>query len=420
MKQHGGTVIVAVHDGFYGCGTGAGRSNRAFLRILAAMLAPGTRLVVLPVHLSPASPEYYPAWHQGVLAEIGQAAEVVPVGNGTGGTTRFAGLPSFQHASASAAHAITAQATGAEHALIVAFDVPYYGLAHLLPDWAAASLVNVARATAVLQAPGDPARIGWERDGLQAAVARGSKIAATSAYMAAHLEQDYAIPCSAITMLTNGLSREEQRTRTAAGHLLPQAARRVFMLSFGRAEPYKGFGDLLGALGELRADGTAVPHTIMAAVTEDQQPTTYQRHLADRITAGHLDVTLLTSFSPQIRSLLSHPALAAVIVPSRTEPFGRIPLEAFAAGAVPVIATTAGGLAEQVHDGITGYTARPADPHSLASAIRRGLRISAQARETMRTADRDLLAARYDYAVNITAFMRENAPWAITRPDKSA
>jgi hypothetical protein len=38
----------------------------------------------------------------------------------------------------------------------------------------------------------------------------------------------------------------------------------------------------------------------------------------------------------------------------------------------------------------------------------------------MRTAGRDLLAARYDYAANITAFMKANAPWAITRPDKSA
>jgi glycosyltransferase involved in cell wall biosynthesis len=129
---------------------------------------------------------------------------------------------------------------------------------------------------------------------------------------------------------------------------------------------------------------------------------------------------MLTSFSPQITSLLSHPALAAVIVPSRAEPFGRIPLEAFAAGAAPVIATTAGGLAEQVHDGITGYTARPADPHALASAIRRGLVITAQDRDTMRAAGRELLAARYDYAATISAFMRENAPWAITAPGKSA
>jgi glycosyltransferase involved in cell wall biosynthesis len=62
-----------------------------------------------------------------------------------------------------------------------------------------------------------------------------------------------------------------------------------------------------------------------------------------------------------------------VIVASRAEPFGRIPLEAYAAGASPVVATTAGGLAEVVTEGSTGYTALPADPRSLAAAIRRAL-----------------------------------------------
>jgi glycosyltransferase involved in cell wall biosynthesis len=421
MNRHSGTVIVAVHDGFYGCGTGAGRSNRAFLRILAAQLTPGTRLVVLPVQLSPASPEYDHAWHREVLCEIGPSADVIPVGNGTSGTTRFAGLGSFRHASRCAAQVIADRFTGAGHTLIVAFDVPYYEMGAFLPGWAAARLVTAARATAALQAPGDHARISWERRSLQAAAARGGKIAATSAYMAAHLEHDYAIPRGLITPLTNGLTPgEHDQAHSTADHLLPQAARSGFMLSFGRAEPYKGFGDLLSALTQLRDGGLAVPHTVLAAVTEEAELTAYQQHLAGQITAGCLDVTLLTRFSPQIRTLLSHPALAAVIVPSRTEPFGRIPLEAFAARAAPVIATTAGGLAEQVHDGITGYTARPADPHSLAAAIRRGLRITPQDREAMRAAGCDLLTARYDYAANITAFLQENAPWVTARRGKSA
>ena len=59
------------------------------------------------------------------------------------------------------------------------------------------------------------------------------------------------------------------------------------------------------------------------------------------------------------------------MIPSRSEPFGRVPLEAYAAGAAPVVATTAGGLAEQVIDGVTGFTAAPADPVSLAAAIER-------------------------------------------------
>jgi glycosyltransferase involved in cell wall biosynthesis len=421
MSAHHGIVAVAVHDGFYGCGTGAGQSNRAFLRILADRLTPDTQLIVIPIQLSPSSPEYDRTWHQEVLTEIGPSAEVIPVSNGTSGTTRFAGLPSFQHASAGIAQLITDQLTGTGPSLIIAFDVPFYGLAAHLPAGAAPCLVNVARATAALQAPANRARISWEHASLQTATARGAKIAATSRYMAAHLEHDYGIPGAAITALTNGLAPEEQhQAHDPPDHLLPDAARSGFMLSFGRAEPYKGFSDLLDALTELRTSGLTVPHTILAAVTEQPQLTSYQQHLASQITAAQLDVTLLTRFSPHIRTLLHHPALTAVIVPSRTEPFGRIPLEAFAAGATPVIATTAGGLAEQVHNGTTGYTAHPADPHSLAAAIRDGLSMTPQARQAMQAAGRRLLATRYDYAANITAFMRENAPWAISQTCQSA
>jgi len=112
-----------------------------------------------------------------------------------------------------------------------------------------------------------------------------------------------------------------------------------------------------------------VPHTILAAVTDSPPRSAYQCHLARRIETEKLTVTLHTTFSPGIRGLPGHPSLAAAVVPSRAEPFGRIPLEAFAAGASPVIATTPGGLAETVTEPLTGtphtqQTPRPSRPRS--------------------------------------------------------
>jgi hypothetical protein len=104
------TVVVAVHDGFYGAGTGAGRSNHAFLTTLAANLSPGVRLVVLPVHLTTASNEYDPRWHANTLRLLQPANPVIrPVDNGTRGLTRFAGLPAFGHLAADTAAAITGE-----------------------------------------------------------------------------------------------------------------------------------------------------------------------------------------------------------------------------------------------------------------------------------------------------------------------
>lgn len=420
-SNQGGIVMVAVHDGFYGCGTGAGQSNRAFLRIVASLLAPAVRLAVLPVRLVPGSSEYDPAWHQQTTAILGEAsADVVPVDNGTAGRTRFGGLDCFRAASGSAAASISRLLPRPGRVLIVAFDVPFFGLAPLLPPRVRPSLVNVARATAALQAPGDSGRIAWERTGLLATATAGGHIAATSRHIRDHLAAAYGIPQPSITDLTNGLTRAEQDPAPPLDtRLLPSAAEHGFLLSFGRAEPYKGFDDLLDALHILRTSGLRVPHTILAAVTDGPPPTAYQRHLAHRIAAGHLDVTLHTTFSAGIRALLGHPALAGVIIPSRAEPFGRIPLEAYAAGASPVIATTAGGLAETVTEPLTGYTASPAHPASLAAAIGRALTADSADHARMLAEGRRRAAARHDYHATVRAFLTRHAPWAISSPQSA-
>jgi len=406
-------LIVVMHDGFYGCGTGAGRSNRSFLRVLRDLTARSVRLTVMPVRLAPGSAEYDAAWHKETLDLIDQAkTDIVPVDNGTAGQSRFGGLGNFRCASASAAAGITPLLDNAARALVVAFDAPFFGLAAPLRARHAGRIVNVARATAALHAPGDNERITWERDGLLATAHAGGRVAATSRHIRRHLTSAYGIPPAAITDLVNGLVPGETESRTDGDGLLPPAARHRFMLAYGRAEPYKGFDDLLDAIAILKTAGPPVPHLILGAVTDGPPLTAYQQHLAQRIETQNLAVTLHTSFSPRLRGLLGHSALALVIVPSRAEPFGRIPLEAYQAGASPVVATTAGGLAEIVTEGSTGYTASPGDPASLAAAITRALAASPAQRHEMLAQGRSLIAARYDYRANTAAFLADVAPWA--------
>lgn len=409
------TVAIVMHDGFYSCGTGAGRSNRAFLETLAGMLRTGVRLTVLPIYLSAASSEYNSAWHAAMQAVVHQCeGEVIPVANGSGGQTRFGGLGNFRAACASAADVIDQHlAARAVSLLIVAFDVPFYGLAAQLASRTRSNLVNVARSTAALHSPDDLARIAWERDGLHVTAAAGGRVATISAHMRRHLAAAYGIPAAALIDLPNGLTRADWQVKLGATSL-PSPARRGFMLAMGRAVPYKGFDDLLDALTMLKADGLDVPHALVAAVTDDPQPAPYQRHLASKITAGRLDATLLTRFDPQLRGLLAHPALATVIVPSRAEPFGRIPLEAFAVGAAPVVSTTAGGLAELVTDGNTGYTARPGDARSLAGALRKALACPPAERARMRAAGRHIAATQYQHESAVARFLTETAPWALS------
>ena len=57
---------------------------------------------------------------------------------------------------------------------------------------------------------------------------------------------------------------------------------------------------------------------------------------------------------------------------SRLEGLGTAVLDAMAAG-TPVVATAGGGIPEMVEDGVSGLLSPPADPGSLAAALRRAL-----------------------------------------------
>jgi glycosyltransferase involved in cell wall biosynthesis len=407
------TLVVALHDGFYGCGTGAGYSNHALLQILMNLLPTEVRLVVLPIYLDPTSPEHDPLWHAKVTTLLARTDAVVhPVDNGTAGQARFGDLTSFRHLAHHTADILThCVLPDAAAILILALDAPFLGLAPLLPTQVVPNLVLVPRSTARIHTPADRERIAWESHGLLTAAEHGGRIAAISTYMRAHLSIDYQVPNHALVELPNGLSPTDWQLTPPHTGLLPHPARNGFLLAMGRAQPYKGFDDLLNALAILHQQNAAVPHLMLAAVTDNPEPDDYQQHLAKKITSEGLDVTLLTHFHPDIRRLLAHPALRGVVVPSRAEPFGRVPIEAYAAGATPVIATTTGGLTEQIINGHTGFTATPQDPTSLATTLQRALALTPAQRHRMRDQARCFAAASYDYPLAVQKFLAQVAPW---------
>jgi glycosyltransferase involved in cell wall biosynthesis len=409
------TVAVAVHDGFYSCGTGAGLCNRALLEVLVDLLSAEARMVLLPIGLSGHAVGYDPAWHRSTFDLISKVgAAIWPVDNGSGNQSRFGRLPNLMRASEHAAAILADGLPAADRVLVIAVDVPFFGLAEHLPARLAGQVVTIAQGTGGIHAPNDALRLAWERRGLHTSVAAGGVVAATSAAMRRHLVNGYGLPDSAVVDLPNGLTPADwQPLPDSLVPALPQAARGGFVLAMGRAEQHKGFDDLIDAVVLLRRHGIRVPHLLLAAVTDDPDPNGYQQHLARRLVNEQLDATLWTRFTHGIRSLLSHPALAAVVVPSRVEPFGRIPLEAYVAGAAPVVSTTAGGLAELVVDGRTGYTAPPADPPALAAALRRALGIDGATRELFRRTGRSLAATRYDYRHAVCGLFERTAPWLI-------
>ena len=81
--------------------------------------------------------------------------------------------------------------------------------------------------------------------------------------------------------------------------------------------------------------------------------------------------TVFTGFADGMPSVMA--SLDIVVVPSDAEPFGRVTIEAMAAGK-PVVATNTGCSPEIVLDGRTGLLVPPRCPDALAAAVVRLLR----------------------------------------------
>lgn len=83
------------------------------------------------------------------------------------------------------------------------------------------------------------------------------------------------------------------------------------------------------------------------------------------------------------------PEFDILVLPSHTEGFGTVLIEAMAAG-VPVVATAVGGIPEVVTNDLTGLLVRPGSPEALSGAILHLLREPREARRLAENARRDV------------------------------
>ncbi|MEV6678628.1 glycosyltransferase family 4 protein [Streptomyces erythrochromogenes] len=399
-------VVVLAHEGVYGACSGSGFSNRTFITALARMVPRG-RLVVVPVLHTPGTPGHTPRWSQEMETLLSDAqAIVLPVD----GASLLSTPSDLEVLCAKAVRRAAPYLRPGS--LLIGCDVPFMAVgSYAAPG---VEILLIPRSSTLLTEPAAYEQIAWERRGMATAVQRGGWVAAISAHMREHLAAACGVPESAVMDLPNGLLLGEEDLKQVTPPPLPAAAEDGFVLSFGRALPSKGFEDLVKAFALLRLEGLPLPHLVLAAVASARWPTPHQRHLAGLLQRHRVDATLLTRFDPAIRGWVTDTRMRALVVPSRREPFGRIPLECFAAGAGPVVATSAGGLARTVVEGATGFSAPPEQPPALAQALRRALAATPADRARLAQAGTRLVVEHHNYASTIRKAVGRCAVWALT------
>ena len=159
----------------------------------------------------------------------------------------------------------------------------------------------------------------------------------------------------------------------------------------GQITPWKGQDDAIRILARLREQSSHTRGFASSAavvfsgpgVTFDNEA--FRRRLVELARdLGVADAVELAGATDDLESVFA--SIDVLLVPSWEEPFGRVVAEAMAAG-VPVVATSRGGPAELITDGVTGYLAEPQRPDLWVEPSRRLLtdanlrrRISEEAR----------------------------------------
>ncbi len=166
-----------------------------------------------------------------------------------------------------------------------------------------------------------------------------------------------------------------------AGLGLPEDA--VVLLFVGRIQPLKAPDVLLRAAAQLLRIDPALRSRLVVAVvggpsgTGLAEPEHLQR-LAGQL--GIADVVRFESPAPQTRLAAWYRAATVAVVPSYSESFGLVALEAQACG-TPVVAAAVGGLQTAVRHGVSGLLVSTHDPHDYAATLHRLLTTPALQRE---------------------------------------
>jgi glycogen synthase len=188
---------------------------------------------------------------------------------------------------------------------------------------------------------------------------QAKQVICCSTYMVNEVTTAWELPAAKVSMIPNGVTGADWRLPAAS---VPPRVGGPLVVSWGRLQYEKGFHVLLDAVALMGDDAGDIEVVIVGrgTYTEDLRRKTLELGLADRVHfAGFV--------SDHDLKVMLHQAACAVI-PSLYEPFGIVALEALAAGA-PLVASTAGGLAEVLGGTNAARLVEPDNAEQLADAI---------------------------------------------------
>jgi D-inositol-3-phosphate glycosyltransferase len=289
--------------------------------------------------------------------------------------------------------------------LATEWQVPWLHTAHTL-----ARVKNERAAAGAVLEPDH--RIAVE----QAVVRDCDRLIASSTAEAEDLVRLYGADRSRLAIVPPGVDLGVFRSRPTdrLRRVLRLGGARVIVFA-GRLERLKGAETVIRAFGILATDQIANPDLALVIIGEDSQNGSLESQASGgersrlEALAASLGVGSRVRFVGAVdqASLAAYLSLGDVcVVPSYSESFGLVALEAQACG-TPVVAARVGGLPTIVKDGLTGFTLSSHDPGQYAERIAR-LLVDDELRLCFSRRSR-LVAAQFTWQATVDRLMAEYA-----------
>jgi D-inositol-3-phosphate glycosyltransferase len=221
---------------------------------------------------------------------------------------------------------------------------------------------------------GDPPEPPVRLQGEQRVVKGADRILAPTQVEAEDLVSLYGADPKRIRVVAPGVDRSifAPRPKGEARARLGLAGKRL-ILFVGRLQPFKGPSVAVRALAKAVARQPELTRDVVLALVGGPSgrgwagdEVVHLKEVASEL--GVEDRVMVLPPQPHERLVDFYSAAEAVLVPSRSESFGLVALEAQACG-TPVVGTARGGLSFVVKDGETGFLVEDHDPSTYADRI---------------------------------------------------